>query len=356
MIKKFEAIDLNIVQLFHNGDESQFEKIYRHYKHYIYTLAVYAIRDKDLARDIVQAIFIAVLQKIETLSKPENFHIWLHHISYEECCKYLKKAQSILTIEGLDEGEDETPSETSLLFGTNIGEFMKEIILKQDFRLRSIGFFVYYSGFTERETAGMLGLSLLNVKGRLHKLNQIVSNALKAKGISEDKLKNAQQSSLFPLLYRYIVAERYMISDTDDQILVEIKIAMRRKSRQERSFQLVLPVASILLLVGMVWWIMNDRVEVEALNFVQQQDASVDLEPPGVKVLYQDRSVLRLEIKDQSTVNFSGIRYFINNQLEKVEINESQSQLELRILPHSTALLEIPDIHGNVKRIVLSSP
>ena len=59
--------DVELLQLFNLGDQKAYEEIYRRYWRLLYISCCKILKDKDEAQDIVQEVFISLLNKAERL-------------------------------------------------------------------------------------------------------------------------------------------------------------------------------------------------------------------------------------------------------------------------------------------------
>lgn len=72
----------------------------------VYRFAMQTVKNEDLAYDITQETFLAMLQHLDELKEPAAFSSWLRRITYHECTRYFKKKKEVY----LDEPEEDEPS------------------------------------------------------------------------------------------------------------------------------------------------------------------------------------------------------------------------------------------------------
>jgi RNA polymerase sigma factor (sigma-70 family) len=69
--------DEELVEACRRGDETAWEAIVHKYQNLLYSIPLRAGLRKDLAADILQEVFTALFQKIESIEKPEFLRAWL---------------------------------------------------------------------------------------------------------------------------------------------------------------------------------------------------------------------------------------------------------------------------------------
>lgn len=69
--------DEELVKACLNGDESAWEKIVYKYQNLLYSIPRRAGVSRDFASDVLQEVFTALFEKLETLENPEYLRAWL---------------------------------------------------------------------------------------------------------------------------------------------------------------------------------------------------------------------------------------------------------------------------------------
>lgn len=83
-------IDLIIVYQ-ETKDSLAFGELYRRYNQKIYLYGVQLLKDRDLALDMTQDLFLKVAAKLSDLQEPLTFVKWLFRIAHNDCINILKK-------------------------------------------------------------------------------------------------------------------------------------------------------------------------------------------------------------------------------------------------------------------------
>lgn len=124
--------------------------------------------DEDCADAISEAILHA-FDKIDTLKQEKYFRTWLIRILLNECYKILNSRQKIISFEEYMEKGEETSMYSEVF----------EAVLKLDETYR-LPFILYYvEGYSTKEIAKILNISISNVKIRLQRARLKLQEMLK---------------------------------------------------------------------------------------------------------------------------------------------------------------------------------
>ena len=95
-------LDNDLVRLFQNGDELALEALITRYKEKIFSTIFYLVRDRHLAEDLFQDVFIKIIDKLRTNSYNEEgkFLHWALRISHNLCVDHFRKEKRNHTTSG----------------------------------------------------------------------------------------------------------------------------------------------------------------------------------------------------------------------------------------------------------------
>ncbi len=96
MKKFFTLTDQQLIQLFIDGEARALEVLINRHKDRIFTSIYLLVKDKDLAEDIFQDLFIKIIETIRSGKyKEENkFLYWAMRIGHNLCIDHFRKANS----------------------------------------------------------------------------------------------------------------------------------------------------------------------------------------------------------------------------------------------------------------------
>lgn len=83
--------DAKLIAEFLQGDRVSVEELVRRYQRPLYFLCMRILSHHEDAVEIVQKTFIAMLEKIDTLQRPNAFKTWLYRIAVNLCHNALRE-------------------------------------------------------------------------------------------------------------------------------------------------------------------------------------------------------------------------------------------------------------------------
>ena len=96
------VLDNDLVRMFQNGEESALESLISRYKEKIFSTIFYLVKDKQLAEDLFQDVFIKIIDKLRSKNYNEEgkFLHWALRISHNLCVDYFRKEKRNQTTSG----------------------------------------------------------------------------------------------------------------------------------------------------------------------------------------------------------------------------------------------------------------
>ncbi|WP_299130617.1 sigma-70 family RNA polymerase sigma factor [uncultured Winogradskyella sp.] len=157
-----------LVKEFQNKDQVAFEKLYNMYGDSIHGVVYNIVKDKDIADELMQDVFIKAWNKADTYtSKKGRFFTWILNIARNTAIdktrsKAFKQSKQnlnadffvdiITSNENLDRSTDAIGIKK---FVTNLGQKCKEVIE-----------LLYFKGFTQKEASEELQMPIGTIKTR----------------------------------------------------------------------------------------------------------------------------------------------------------------------------------------------
>jgi RNA polymerase sigma-70 factor, ECF subfamily len=83
--------DLELVELFQNGDEDSFNELVRRYQEKVYWIAHRFVNNHDQADDIVQDVFIKVYRALHEFRGQSSVYTWLYRITVNVSLNAIRK-------------------------------------------------------------------------------------------------------------------------------------------------------------------------------------------------------------------------------------------------------------------------
>jgi RNA polymerase sigma factor (sigma-70 family) len=144
-------------------------------------LAFTYVKQKQLAEDISQEVFISCYKSLETFQNKASYKTWLYRITVNKCKDYFR-SWSYRNISYQDFFRSIFPSggqsvEASILEGEE-KEIIFEKVLALPIKLREVIILQYYEELTVNEISELLGINSNTVKTRLHRAKKLLQSSL----------------------------------------------------------------------------------------------------------------------------------------------------------------------------------
>lgn len=160
-------------------DRSKFEFLYMEYRGLMFHVANKILHNEQDAEDTVHQAFLKVAEHIEKIGDPKcpKTQGYIVTIAENKAIDLYRRRQKRQVVEL----SDDLPGVTAIYEGENT---LASCILKLPARYREVILLRYYQGYSVKEVAAILGLSL----SAASKLNQRAKNRLRELYEKEDRL------------------------------------------------------------------------------------------------------------------------------------------------------------------------
>lgn len=148
-------------------EKQQIATLYERYSKDVYTLALSWLRSTSDAEDILQNVFLKLLDKDITMY-PGGEKAWLLKCTANACKNHLRSFWQRNT-EALDE---------NIVLVTNEDRSIWEIVGKLNRKYRAVIHLYYYEGYQQDEIARILGISRTAVQTRMQRAREILKKEL----------------------------------------------------------------------------------------------------------------------------------------------------------------------------------
>lgn len=174
-----------LVQGVKAGNDNDFVELYKCMYQKIYYFAFSILKEKYLAEDVVQEVFIIVFKNISTLKNDDYFIAWANKITYNKSLEALNKNREIpmdeedlISFRG-NQGSDEIL--TNLLRVEQQDTIAKRI-MKLTPELKTVIYLRYYNDYSLNDIAETMDCPVGTIKSRLNTAKKLLR-----KGISMEK-------------------------------------------------------------------------------------------------------------------------------------------------------------------------
>ncbi len=145
--------------------------IHDQYYHRVRRFIRATVKNESVADDLVQETFIKIQESLDSLRDPEKISSWIFRIAYHLCQDHFRTLKRSSTQEEIHDGLvslEETPIQKKLEQG-EMSRCVQDKLSLLPGRQRSVIIFADIMDFSHQEIAHILGLTVENVKVRLHR-------------------------------------------------------------------------------------------------------------------------------------------------------------------------------------------
>ncbi len=189
-----ELSDEKLVKSFVGAhDEEAFTEIINRYEDKIYRIALRITHNPSDAEDVLQEVFITLIEKLHTFHEESKFSTWLYRVAANASLMHLrtekKKYKNEVSIEdyvsykedGTFKGveiRDWSDKPDEVLFSKEAMEIIERAVNELPVPYRVVFHLRDVEGLTDYETAKVLGLSVSAVKSRIHRARLFLRDKL----------------------------------------------------------------------------------------------------------------------------------------------------------------------------------
>lgn len=194
-MKTYQLEDSQLLSLYKNGDEEAFKILLEKYRNRVYTCIYLIVKDRYVAEDLTQDVFIKVIKTVKggKYNEEGKFLPWLLRISHNLAIDYFRKQKRNPTIIN----DDGTNIFNSLSFAENDSESnrinkethkkIRELIKTLPKSQREVLIMRHFTNMSFKEIADMTGVSINTALGRMRYALINLRKKLKQHNIAYDQ-------------------------------------------------------------------------------------------------------------------------------------------------------------------------
>ena len=145
--------------------------IHDQYYHRVRKFILASVKNESVADDLVQETFIKIQENLDRVREPEKISSWIFRIAYHLCQDHFRGLKKSSSQEEIHDGLvalQESSAQKELEQGEMSRCVQDKLSLLPETQ-RSVIIFADIMDFSQQEIADILGLSVENVKVRLHR-------------------------------------------------------------------------------------------------------------------------------------------------------------------------------------------
>lgn len=183
-----DSNDLELVELYQNGNETSFNELVRRYQEKIYWVARRFVNDHDQADDIVQEVFVKVYSALKNFRAESSVYTWLYRITVNVALNALRKQRirDYVRIDEHFEKADDKYEQPDVLFEKEEEQkLIEEAIAKLPEKQKAVFILRYHEELSYEEISLILKTSVGGLKANyfhaVRKIGEYVSRAHKTR-------------------------------------------------------------------------------------------------------------------------------------------------------------------------------
>jgi RNA polymerase sigma factor (sigma-70 family) len=176
--------DEELMELVQGGDIAAFEDLVDRFKSVVYSLAMSMLRSREDAEEAAQDTFVKLFRARDQFERGRSLEPWLLRIAGNTCRDALRRRKvdraSVASLDpengGMEQLVDQREADESGKRATRDCVRRELESLSDSFRLPLV--LKYVNGFTNRQIADSLGISVSNVKVRVARAKDVLQSRL----------------------------------------------------------------------------------------------------------------------------------------------------------------------------------
>lgn len=185
------AEDADLIQRIQDGAPGAFSELVHRYTPKVYSIGLGMLRNEQDARDVVQETFLNVHRRLDSFRGDAALSSWIGRIATNNALMKLRrrrrKPETGLEVAapGTDPGErrertiaDHRPQSDQVSLNRELGVQIRQAVDELPDRYREVIVLADYREVSMKEIAHLLGISVSNVKTRLHRARLAVRETL----------------------------------------------------------------------------------------------------------------------------------------------------------------------------------
>lgn len=174
--------------------DAALEQIMREYGTRVLRLVTFLVKDRSLAEDITQDVFVKVYRNLPRFREQSSIHTWLYRIAVNECKGYLRSwAFRHILPRSWIRGDTDISTERIVLDQAERDQLVQQVLCLPPMYRQVIALH-YYADLSIGEVADVLSVSEGTVRTRLHRARQQLKQRMGEGGEWEWKRTNGSNS------------------------------------------------------------------------------------------------------------------------------------------------------------------
>ena len=176
-----KADDTQLVERCLCGEVKAFDILVEKYQKPIFNIVYRMCHDYEDARDLTQAVFVRVYEKLGSYNSEYKFFSWIYRIAINESLNYMGQKKAMSEIPEDYHSEDNTPVE--ILEQVEMTENINHCLTQIDPKYRALIVLKHFQNCSYEQISQIMDLPEKIIKSRLYMARQQLGRVLMKKGV-----------------------------------------------------------------------------------------------------------------------------------------------------------------------------
>lgn len=170
-----------------SSQEEQLIELMNTYGDMVIRLAYTYVKQKQIAEDISQEVFISCYQNLGKFNNQSSYKTWLYRITINKCKDYLKSWNKRKVIP-VDHSNMENIMTHFVVENVDLDRELFWLVMKLPIKHREVIILHYYEDQSIKEISEIIHINESTVKTRIHRARQKLKKTLGEVGLNEEIL------------------------------------------------------------------------------------------------------------------------------------------------------------------------
>jgi len=157
------------------GDQFAFEEIVRQHQGMVFSMACHFLRDRALAEELAQEVFLNLHQNLHSIKSPEHLTFWLRKVTSHRCIDQSRRQKVRPQVSLEDVPEPSMEATENDLF---LSEMLRRVVDALPEKARMVVILRYQEDLDPGEIASVLDMPLNTVKSHLRRSLSVLRDKL----------------------------------------------------------------------------------------------------------------------------------------------------------------------------------
>lgn len=170
--------DYEIIKLCIEGKKDAFGQLVERYQRLVYSIALHAMKDAQLAEDASQEAFVKAYTHLASYNPEFRFSTWISRITVNTCTDFLRRRRESCPLDDAFEVADKDPSPEEKALGKERKKKLEELVAGLEPKYRQPLMLYHLSGLKYEQISDFLKVPMSIVKNRIFRARKMLKESL----------------------------------------------------------------------------------------------------------------------------------------------------------------------------------